>query len=197
MAETRNITDPIRLRHLVRNRVWKTPEAALAIARSTGAVWRGDAGSPTCHNEMAAIFVYGLSRVLDTARYEISLGEDPIYPDTDFYLRADLGENKSWAYRPVQLKRLVPERLAPAQSFQSLLDGLKKYVTRPGQESLIVALFVARTGCLEIKELDFSGIQVDQVWFYGFKEQRMQMCTIAGYFLDGGGPFPFDFLCPP
>jgi len=84
--------------------------------------------------------------------------------DFDCVLRA-VDPAKGTAYKPIQLKHLPSEEVSPDATLQRLIDGFKAKYRDP--ENLVVAIWINRNIKLIFEELDFTGLTVEQLWFFG------------------------------
>jgi hypothetical protein len=84
--------------------------------------------------------------------------------DSDCVLRA-VDPIKGTAYKLVQLKQLPSHAVNADAHLQALIDRLKgKY---HDAANLIVAIWVNRDIKLRFEELDFTGLDIEQLWFFG------------------------------
>lgn len=116
----------------------------------------------------AAIFCYGHSY-----RSEQPVDFIPVeQADYDFVATWVIDENRHFA--PVQLKELVPERLNPKDSVQSLLNALAKYSSSP---DLTVAIYLNRTGRFEPEKLCIPQLDFAAIWiFWAATADKSQWC---------------------
>src|ERR1035438_3157099 len=96
------------------------------------------------------------------------------YQDFDCVIRAVI-EGHAPIYKRVQLKQFASHE--QSENLQVLIDKLKsKY---PTSSDLAVAIWVNRDINLEFENLDFRGLRLDQLWFFG-------VSTLGDLRLDGG-----------
>ena len=202
------ITNKIELRELAK-RKWIRPEAGLLKLQTLDCFsqilpkvggsrsWRKEPFKKYFEEFQAALFSYGLQQYAPPSyRWEYSYGELPTNRESDCFIRCELlSKDGGLVYKPVQLKELVPENLArnSHDSLQSLLDKLeKKYTARPGEETLVVAIYINRTTTIRFPELKMPKVHIGQLWFYGFTDSRN--CFIIGNLL--GNSTRRDFAYP-
>jgi hypothetical protein len=82
--------------------------------------------------------------------------------DFDCVIRAVI-EGYAPIHKRIQLKQLASHE--QSKSLQALIDGLKsKY---PTSSDLVVAIWINRDTNLEFENLDFRGLKLEQLWFFG------------------------------
>jgi hypothetical protein len=199
------ITDKIQLRQLS-NRKWIRPELGLRklqtlkffsqLLPQTGGSrsWRGRPFTKYSEEFQAALFSYGLQQHTPACRWEYSYGEFPPNREFDCLVRC---QPLLRAWKPVQLKELVPEDLPGKRnerdSLQAMIENVAaKYTAPQGQEMLVVAIFVNRATTIGFQELRIPKMCVEQLWFYGFT--NAVNCFIVGNLL--GNPARRDFAYP-
>ncbi len=84
--------------------------------------------------------------------------------DCDCVIRA-VDPVRGTVYKLTQLKQLPPEEVNPSATLQRLMDGFKAQYRDPN--NLIVAVWINRNSKVSFEELDFTGVGVEQLWFFG------------------------------
>jgi hypothetical protein len=84
--------------------------------------------------------------------------------DFDCVLRA-IDPERGTVYKPVQLKQLPSHQVNAEADLQRLIDQLKVKYRDP--ENLMVAIWINRDGNLIFEKLDFEGLNIEQLWFFG------------------------------
>ena len=69
------------------------------------------------------------------------------------------------AYKPVQLKQLPSHETNAGATLQGLVEGLKRKY--PTSTDLIAGIWINRDVNLVFDELDFTGLHIEQLWFFG------------------------------
>lgn len=197
------ITDPIALRQLRARKNWVHPRDGLRRARvrrlfseimpEVGASrsWRDEPFRKYFEDFQAALFTFGITHLGPRFDWQYSYGEKVSpevvapWPDADCYLRCNL--EGTTAFKPIQLKELVPEELTRkanrTDTLQTLIDGLaRKYTAKAGQEMLVVGIYVNRATTINVKQLRIpSTLAIQQLWFFGLLDGRTG-------FVSGGNP---------
>ena len=171
------ITNKIVLRQLSK-RQWIRPEVGLQRLQTSSffskilpevggsRTWRKGRFKKYWEEFQAALFTYGLSQQSPDYDWEYSYGELPSFPDGDCFVRCEIADG---AIKPVQLKELVPAELNAQSSIQQLIDNLTlKYTATPGQEMLVVAIYVNRETTINFQQLRMPKLNIEQLWLYGF-----------------------------
>ena len=141
------------------------------------------------HEEhQSALFAYALSQKAYCYQWEYWCGE---HADYDCAVRCHLPQGRL-VYKAVQLKELVPAGLNPQSSLQCLINGLVKYRARPGEESLVVSIYINRAACICFRELSIPKLQIEQLWLYGHLD--LHSCFLVGNLL--GHPKEYHFRYP-
>jgi hypothetical protein len=68
-------------------------------------------------------------------------------------------------YKPVQLKQLPSHEVNPNADLQATIDRLKKQYA--SSTDLVVGIWLNRDINLDFARLDFSGLRIEQLWFFG------------------------------
>ncbi len=84
--------------------------------------------------------------------------------DFDCVLRA-IDHVKGVSHKLVQLKQLPSHEVNPRADLQTLVNRLK--VKYGASRDLIVAIWINRDINLVFEELDFTGLKIEQLWFFG------------------------------
>lgn len=84
--------------------------------------------------------------------------------DCDSVIRA-VDSVRGTVYKPVQLKQLPPEKTSPDATLQGIIDRLKAKYRDPS--NLIVAVWINRGIKFSFEDLDFAGLNIEQLWFFG------------------------------
>src|SRR5437764_13726041 len=84
--------------------------------------------------------------------------------DFDCVVRA-VHPRRPIAYKLIQLKHLPAEQVCADITLQEVIDGFRKKYRDP--HNLIVAVWINRNIELVFEELDFSGLEIEQLWFFG------------------------------
>lgn len=195
------ITDKIELRQLA-NRLWKRPKDGLEALQALSffaqippevggsRTWRKEPFKKYWEEFQAALFTYALQQQALDYQWEYSYGE---LIDYDCAVRCQLPHGDVRAvHKPVQLKELVPERLDRQSSLQQLINTLVKYTSPPGQEMLVVAIYVNRMGAINFQQLSVPNMRIQQLWLYGFFDPTN--CFVVGDLL--GHATRYDFAYP-
>jgi hypothetical protein len=118
-----------------------------------------------------AIFCYGLQAATGAkvrfANFEAS--------DYDYVLALEHQQRK-WCV-PLQLKQLVSTEINSRTDLQSEIDKLRKYATSP---DLVVAMHINREGTFSPADLDFSGLSIRELWFFGNRAKNNSQWRILG-----------------
>lgn len=181
------INDKMLLRELAR-RKWIEPSLGLRRLQSLSLFskilselgrepdWRSNRFRKYWEEYQAALFTYGLSQQTPKLKWEYSYGELRDFEDGDCFVRT---HESVESIKPVQLKELVPFGEGSQNLLQKLLDDMaKKFTDPPGQEVLVVAIFVNRTSSLCFRTLKIPALRVQQLWFYGFRDETN--CFLVG-----------------
>jgi hypothetical protein len=131
----------------------------------------------------ASIFCLGLSCGMERAVHVIDHDD----ADYDFVARWREDDGR-YTFLPVQLKEVVPTRLNPRVSVQTVIDSLQKYASR----NLTVAIRVNQSIILDLDELTISNDCVTAVWVYGALAADGSRWYIAGNL---GEPPPHSIWC--
>ena len=84
--------------------------------------------------------------------------------DCDAVIRA-VAPQRPVSYKLVQLKQLPSEEVCAHIKLQAIIDGLRGKYRDP--DNLVVAVWINRNIRLDFAELDFSGLEIEQLWFFG------------------------------
>ena len=68
-------------------------------------------------------------------------------------------------YKPVQLKQLPSHAVNPSADLQTTIDRLKKKYA--SSTDLVVGIWINRDINLDFARLDFNGLRIEQLWFFG------------------------------
>jgi hypothetical protein len=197
------IKDKIVLRQLAA-REWRRPEDGLARAQALplfseiapeiggSRSWRKEPFKKYFADFQAALFAYGIKQPERDYDWQYSCGElDGDNREADCFIRCKV--DGEFAYKPVQLKEVVPEDW-PDSSLQHVIDRLAdKYTATAGQEMLVVAIYVNRVMTINFRELKIPAkLYIQQLWFYGRTDENSGF--IVGDLL--GSPLRHDFAIP-
>lgn len=197
------ITDKIELR-LLQKRTWIKPEAGLRklqmldcfskiLPKAGGSKsWRKEPFKKYFEEFQAALFSYGLQQHAPSYRWEYSYGavkserkscKSPSDQEWDCFIRCELPpKDGGLVYKPIQLKELISKDRNAQSSLQRLIEKIaKKYTALPGQEMLVVAIYINCATTIRFPELRIPKMHVEQLWFYGFTDNAN--CFIVGNLL--------------
>jgi hypothetical protein len=119
---------------------------------------------PLKEDRRCAIFCYGLG-ITTNSKIVFSSFESSDY---DYVLCIEHNNNK-WLV-PLQMKQLVSAEVNPSASIQSEINKLKKYAD---SKNLVVAIHINRFVEYSIQDLDFSELNIGELWFFGnFPEDK-------------------------
>jgi hypothetical protein len=105
-----------------------------------------------------AIFCYGLSKTTDSKIFFSNFESS----DYDYVLAIEHSNNK-W-FVPLQMKQLVSTEVNSSTNIQQEINKLKKYTT---SQDLVVAIHINRVVEFGIEDLDLSGLNIRELWFFG------------------------------
>lgn len=197
------ITDNIVRRQLAA-REWRKPEDGLARAQlcrlfsemapeiGGSRSWRKEPFKKYFEDFQAALFAYGIKQPALGYEWQYSYGELEGYNrEADCFIRCKI--EGQFAYKPVQLKEVVPDDW-PDSSLQKVIDGLAgKYTAAASQEMLVVAIYINRAMTINFRALTIpSDLRIQQLWFYGRTDEGTGF--IVGNLL--GNPSRHDFAIP-
>jgi hypothetical protein len=130
----------------------------------------------------ACLFCFGLSCRMGCPIWVI----DDQSADHDFLaFRKDNGDE---IFYPIQLKRVVPERVNAQDTLQSIIEGLAKYVS---SGDLAVAISVNRRMDLDPDAITVPPLPIKAIWIYGCASQDRFRWFIHGNLIE---PEPITFL---
>ncbi len=144
------------------------PDVAIILEKSAaGKTLRQRKKNDTLETYQAA-FLGFMTRHMAKSLGKVTIavtGHSPGMQDEEFdcVIKAELGGDA--VYRCVQLKQLPPIEVAPEIDLQGMINRFKKsFVFSP---DLIVAIWINRDMRLEFETLDFSELQIGQLWLFG------------------------------
>ena len=123
----------------------------------------------------AALFCLGMSERIGRTIY-LAKGESQDY---DFV--ASWVSESERHFAPVQLKELVPEDVNPSATLESLIEGLKKYVSSP---ELTVAIHINRRMRFEPSSLSGLSLPVASLWAFAATSPNQSQWQLWGNFLE-------------
>jgi hypothetical protein len=108
----------------------------------------------------ACLFCYGLSCRMDRSVFVID------HEGADYDFVAVWKNNEDHMFAPVQLKEVVPQRLNPQASIQSIIDKLPEQF--PRSTDLTVAIRVNRHVELDLDRITIpADLHIAALWIYG------------------------------
>jgi hypothetical protein len=119
----------------------------------------------------ACLFSFGLSCLIQRLVWVID-DEDADYDFVAFWH----DDNEDDWFVPIQLKEVVPTRLNPDASIQSVIDSLAKY----GSPNLSVAIRVNQQITLDLDEITIPSRTIAALWVYAPASQDGSRWLIAG-----------------
>lgn len=99
-------------------------------------------------------------------------------------------DNDFQSFAPVQMKELVPEETNPNSTLQEIVNKLKKYTD---SQNLVVAVKLNRRARIDFSELDFSGVQVGEIWCFGATNPDESKWSLIGNLLEGGQQYNLEW----
>ena len=129
----------------------------------------------------AAIFTYGLSKILGTKVY-FTPHEDSDYDIVTMWKKED-----EVAFTPVQIKEIVPEKLNPYTNINKEIAKLTKY------NDVCVAIHINRSGKLELEKIEIPNLKISQLWLFGASSEDQSKWFIAGDILNNPGISEFKY----
>ena len=84
--------------------------------------------------------------------------------DYDCVIRAAMVGHET-AYKHVQLKQLSSHPADKKPNLQAIIDDLKN--TYRGSPDLVVGIWINRDSDLDLSQLNFEGLNIEQLWFFG------------------------------
>ena len=102
---------------------------------------------------------------ISTAKITVCVEEVEEHEDFDCVLRS-VSKEKGTVYKLVQLKQLPPHEANDNIEIQRIIDKLKRFAVSP---DLLVAIWVNRDVKFNLSELNFEGLGIEQLWFFGDK----------------------------
>ena len=150
-------------------------------------------GQPLTHQERlkarefedASIFCYALS-----CRFERPFSI-LMHEDSDFDFVAEWHDQGETINSPVQLKRLVPNRLNQTTNIQEVINKLKKY---KNASNLTVAIRINRTGTFQPAELEIPKLEIGSLWVFWSTTKDQSSWRLFGDMLSG--PICTSFMAP-
>jgi hypothetical protein len=125
----------------------------------------------------ACLFCFGLSCRMQRLVWVVDADD----ADYDFVAVWKTNNGDDY-FLPVQLKEVVPKRLNPNDSIQSIIDRLAKY-----GPDLSVAIRVNRQGMLDLDEITLpSSLKIAALWVYGAVSQDGSRWWITGNLMEPG-----------
>lgn len=120
-----------------------------------------------------ALFCYGVGQL----RVKILFAD---YESKDYdYVGAYVHAGKL-SYVPIQMKEFVPVGINPKTQLQTEIDKLRKY---QDSSDLVVAMHINRKCFFRLSELDFTGLPIKELWFFGAKEDSAEDWLVIGNLL--------------
>ena len=123
----------------------------------------------------AALFCYGMGERIGQPVY-FAKSESQDY---DFVAKWIVGNNQYFA--PVQLKEVVPEKLNPKASLESIIEGLSKYVD---SNNLTVAIYLNKQIRFKPEELREPNLKLAALWIFGSLKPDQSTWRLWGNFLE-------------
>lgn len=121
-----------------------------------------------------ALFCYGMSQLL-RAEVRFAPAEES---DIDFVGWYHIGDTDHLV--PIQVKELVPRQVKQTVSFQEEINKLAKYTD---SRDLVVVFHVNRDVRVTPAELDFSGLELAELWIVGYLGDEAQEWLLCGNLL--------------
>lgn len=134
----------------------------------------------------AALFCHGLGKSVLNKKVYFSLFEKDDY---DFV--ACWQDKASLVFTPVQLKEVVPRKVNPEATLMDEVAKLEKYAD---SEDLVVAMFLNRTGRINIDEITLPPLKLAELWFFGSMSRDQSKWFLLGNLL--GDKRYFEFAYP-
>lgn len=141
---------------------------------------------PYLEGRQAALFCYGMGRVLGT---DVSFAQVEA-EDYDIVTRRIVGNEL--IYTAVQLKEWVPNRIREQSSLQEELDKLKKYVDA---RELVVAFHMNRDVRVALQSLSLPVGLIGELWFFGAASPDQSTWHLFGNLL-GPDARQYEFSYP-
>jgi len=118
-----------------------------------------------------ALFCYGVGQLLGV-KISFADHESKDYDYVGAYVYAG-----TVSYVPIQMKEFVPVGVNPKAQLQSEIDKLRKY---RDSSDLVVAMHINRKGFIRLSELNFTGLPIKELWFFGAKEDSALDWLVIG-----------------
>ena len=147
---------------------------------------RGNSLKQLRERRCAALFCLGMSNALESPVQFAQVEAD----DHDFVTRHVAAD--TMIFTPVQLKELVPARLNPAATLDSLLSGLSRY---GDMGRTVVAIQWNRRELLQLPLARELELQCGGVWLFGASSPDQREWFLIGDLLDR--PIEYSFEYPP
>lgn len=142
----------------------KSIHGGTALAKSLKAVERKAALEKYQAAYLAFIFRQGMKTM---GKVSVCLHESE---DFDCVFRAERPRGEV-AYKPVQLKQLPCHGVNPHADIQTEINKLQKYSSR----TLMIAYWINRDIRLDLQQLNFDKLNVEQIWLFGDSPKRYIM----------------------
>ncbi len=133
----------------------------------------------------AALFCHGLGKAVLNKKVYFSLHEKDDY---DFV--ALWQDQASLVFTPVQLKEVVPLDVNPEAT---LMDEIAKLAKYADSQDLVVAMFLNRTGRLNVEEIVVPDLNIAELWFFGSASHDQSRWFLMGDVLGENRYFEFDY----
>jgi hypothetical protein len=121
-----------------------------------------------------ALFCYGVGQLLGV-KILFADHESKDYDYVGAYVH-----NGKLSYVPIQMKEFVPVGINPKAQLQAEINKLRKY---QDSSDLVVAMHINRKGFFRLSELDFTGLPIKELWFFGAKEDSAENWLVIGNLL--------------
>ena len=133
----------------------------------------------------AALFCHGLGKSVLNRKVYFSLHEKDDY---DFI--ACWQDQAALVFTPVQLKEVVPLQINPETT---LMDEIAKLAKYADSQNLVVAVYLNRTGRLNVKEIIVPDLNIAELWFFGAVSEDRSRWFLMGDLLGENHYYEFDY----
>lgn len=133
----------------------------------------------------AALFCHGLGKAVLNKKVYFSLHEK-----VDYDFVACWQDQTALVFTPVQLKEVVPRKLNPETSLNEEIAKLKKYAD---SQDLVVAIFLNRTGRLNVDDIIVPDLNIAELWFFGSSSKDQSKWFLLGDLLGDKRYFEYDY----
>jgi hypothetical protein len=132
----------------------------------------------------AAVFCYGMSRMLDFPIY--------VYPyeASDYDAVAVRIEDDTQYFTAIQIKEVVPEYLNPETDINKEIAKLRRYTV---SNDTVIVIHVNRAGRLDLSLIEVPILNIGSLWLLGASAPDQSKWFIAGNLLDNPQIFEFDY----